>query len=136
MSKLESVLNLSTDNLRERREQLENALKETVVELIFTELKPKLKEKLNEFGLINVASVEWEFYYESDDEGGTDPYLNYIRCKKDDGTEIDTEELTIEKKSEYSDRIYINTLNDELYEIFGNWNDDLHEYYITEIPLV
>lgn len=136
--KFEPTLELATDDLATRREQLQAELKKTVIELVTTGVKEMLKDELVKFGVdpSKVESVSWDFYYESDDEGGTNPYLESLNINMVDGEEeLDMDELTTEKKYSWSGNTYEANLREELYELFHDFSDDLHRYDIYEIEI-
>ncbi|MGE6627889.1 hypothetical protein [Bacillus pumilus] len=135
LAKFEETIHLEVDDLSVRRKQLEEELRKTVVELLFFNLKKNIKAVISDFEIDQVvSSVKFDFYYESDDEGGQDPYLTDYRIIGEDGSEIDIDDL--EKEVQWGGTTYTETLKDQLDEkAFEGYVDDLHNYNITEIPL-
>lgn len=128
----EQVLNLPVD-LKERREMLENELKKTVTELISQQLANDLKVAFEEYKLTGeVATISWEFHPESDDEGGTDWHPSYFTLEID-GEDIEMEEISVNKKSKWSESYYDYTLDEEVHELIYDWKDDLYKNNIEKI---
>lgn len=135
---LQSTLELYTDDLKLRRKQLEAELRSTVVKLVSEGVKNMLTTELKGFAVdvSKVKSVSWDFYYESDDQGGTDPYMESISINMVDGEEeLYLDEITVEKVSSWSGDKYEVSLGEELNELFYEFKNDLHDYGIEEIEL-
>lgn len=129
MSKYESTLNLPVDDLRERRSILESELSKVIADLVTKELRDSIISNVKD---IKITRITWDFYPESDDEGGTDWHTNDICVYGEDG-EIDTEEITITQT--YSYGTYDVELRDIIYDVLAEYRDDLYDQYITEIDL-
>lgn len=134
MKEFKKVLEIPVDDLKARRKVLEEELAETVTTLLFTDVKEKVNKTLEEFG-VKGSEISWEFHPESDDEGGTDWWISYIQVKDEDGELLDIDDISIDKKSRYSDNTYEHCLSDELSELMYDYKDDLYEYDIEEISL-
>lgn len=136
MTKFEPVLNLSVDNLKERREQLETELSKVVNEQVTTGLKEYVNDILAKANITNATSLTWEFYPESDDEGGTDWHVNDLYLRTNDDEDIDMDEIEFEVESTYrKGELYTVSLRDELYDMMYGFRDDLYEQGIEEITL-
>lgn len=128
----ENVLNLPAD-LKERREVLENELKETVTKLISSQLNSSLRELFLEYGLSGEEAIlTWEFHPESDDEGGTDWHPSYFNLDVD-GESVEMGELTVNKKSKWSDTFYDYTLDEEMHEFIYDWKEDLYNNGVKKL---
>ncbi|UGO46227.1 hypothetical protein PQE74_gp144 [Bacillus phage vB_BanS_Chewbecca] len=137
MTKFEPTLNLSL-NLAERKKQLRDELRKTVTELVSTTLKVSINDLLKEAKVEGVHSVNWDFHPESDDEGGTDWWIEYVSVVfEDDDLEVDLEEVTFQKESWRKDGTFWEAnLYEELRETISEYRNDLYNYDITEIELV
>lgn len=137
MTKFEPTLNLSL-NLAERKKQLRDELRKTVTELVSTTLKVSINDLLKEAKVEGVHSVEWDFHPESDDEGGTDWWIEYVTVTfEDDDMEVDLDEVTFQKESWRKDGTFWEAnLAEELRETISEYRSDLYNYDITEIELV
>ncbi|AGI11837.1 hypothetical protein X915_gp183 [Bacillus phage vB_BanS-Tsamsa] len=137
MTKFESNLNLSL-NLQERRMQLRNELNKTITEIVTTSLRESVRDLFNEVGIEGVESLNWDFYPESDDEGGSVWYVDYVGVSFKEGVEkVDLEEVTFQKESWRKDGTFWEAnLMEELREIMCEFSRDLYDQDITEIELV
>lgn len=137
MTNFEPTLSLSVDNLRERRSQLQVELNKTVTELVMTGLKESVNQLFALAGITTATSIEWDFYPESDDEGGSDWYVTDISVSFDDESEdIDLEEVTVQRESWRKDgTFYEYSVYDELRDIMSEFSGDLYDQDITEIEL-
>ena len=140
MSKFENVLNLPVDDLVERRKVLEEELKKTVVETVFTKLKNELETPLKEAGVGNLTSISWEYYPESDDEGGSIYYPNYIQVFVDgealeniDNEDDEQERIFIKHKPSWSKSIYEESIEEFIMGVLCDYRSDLYDYDIEEI---
>jgi hypothetical protein len=137
MTNFEPTLELSVDNLRERRSQLQSELNKTVTELVTTGLKASVKELFALAGVTNAQRISWDFYPESDDEGGSNWYVTDIYVSFDgEGEDIDLEEVTIQRESWRKDgTFYEYSVYDELRDIMSDFSSDLYDQDITDIEL-
>jgi hypothetical protein len=127
-------LELPSD-LIERRQVLEKALASVVTEVCFTGLREELIKLFEEYKVEPKPDhVEWSFSGEYDDEGGTTYYPTGVQINAN-GDEIECKELTINKKSKWSDTYYDNELGEEILEIICDYREDLYEHGIEEITL-
>lgn len=129
MSKYESTLNLPVDDLRERRSILETELSRVITDLVTKDLRDSI---ISNTEGITISRITWDFYPESDDEGGTNWHTNDI-CVYGEDEEIDMDEITITQT--YSSGTYDVELRDIIYDVLAEYRDDLYEQYITEIDL-
>ena len=140
MSKFENVLNLPVDDLVERRKVLEEELKKTVVETVFTKLKNELETPLKEAGVGNLTSISWEYYPESDDEGGSVYYPNYIQVFVDgealeniDNEDDEQERIFIKHKPSWGKSVYEESIEEFITGVLCDYRSDLYDYDIEEI---
>jgi hypothetical protein len=128
----EKTLVLPVD-LKERRELLENELRNTISEQISLDLTNDVNGLFEQYGIKgDLATISWEFHPESDDEGGTDWYPSYITLSVD-GEEIEMKEKVANKKSSWSDSYYDYSLDEEIHELICEWRDDLHRYDVESL---
>lgn len=137
MTNFEPTLTLSVDNLQERRSQLQVELNKTVTELVTTGLKASVKELFTLAGITNAQRISWDFYPESDDEGGSNWYVTDIYVSFDDESEdVDLEEVTIQRESWRKDgTFYEYSVDEELRDIMSEFNSDLYDQDITGLEL-
>lgn len=135
MSNFEPTLNLSTTDLRERRRQLQAELNKTITELVTAGLRQSVKELFETAGITNAVSLNWDFYPESDDEGGSVWYVDYVSVTFD-GEEIDLEEATVKRESWRKDgTFYEYSVYDELRDIMSEFSGDLYDQDIYDVKL-
>lgn len=137
MNKFEKTIELPVDDLKQRRELLEDELKKTIVELVTTDLKSKLSTEFDKLDLGKLTSASWEFHGEYDDEGGTAYYPSYIQLSNEEGS-IDYEdepynEIVIKQKSKYSDYVYEYDIAEFLSDVLHEYSSELYDYGIEEI---
>lgn len=130
------TLHLPTDNLQERREILEAELKKVIENLLFDGIKKDVNELLAEAGVQNAVEISWEFHPESDDEGGTSWYFEYISIETKDGF-LDLDDYEIKKESWKKDGTFFDVcLRDELSDVMYDYRDDLFKYHFDSVSLV
>lgn len=135
MSNFEETIILSTTDLRERRRQLQAELNKTVTELVTASLRQSVKELFALAGITNATGLNWDFYPESDDEGGSVWYVDYVNASFE-GEEVDLEEVTVQRESWRKDgTFYEYSVYDELRDIMSEFSSDLYDQDITEITL-
>jgi hypothetical protein len=128
----EKTLVLPVD-LKERRELLENELRNTISEQISLDLTNDVNGLFKQYGITgDLVTISWEFHPESDDEGGTDWYPSYITLSVD-GEEIEMKKKVINKKSTWSDSYYDYSLDEEINELICDWRDDLHKHDVESL---
>lgn len=144
MIKFKEVLELPVEDLKARRELLEEELSLVVSELasmrITDEVLSQLSSGLNlPFTQLN---LEWDFYPESDDEGGTDYYPSDLNIETDihngdlEKFEVDDiDDFPIKVKSKYSEDIYEYTLREILMEVLCDFSSDLYDYNVHSISI-
>lgn len=118
------------EQLKIMRTELESQTKKVVTEIVMHELKEALEEPLKEAG-IEVTSISWDFYPESDDEGGANYYPEGVEIFTVGG--IDLEGIIIKEKSKYSDTVYETDVEEWIREQLSNYSSDLYDYDIYEI---
>ena len=114
--------------LNERREVLEKELKDIVTEIVLYNLKNELQKPLSDAG-IEVTSIEWDFYPESDDEGGSIYYPSGLEINTVDNKDL--EGVTI-KEVYYGDE-YDTDVDEFIREKLSYYSSDLYDYDIYEI---
>lgn len=120
--------------LAERRKVLERELRKVVEAQLAVTLQDNLKELLNEAGFTQgKAELEWEFYGEYDDEGGTDYYPSGISLSVN-GEELDMDEHTFMHKG-WGDEPYEVELGDYVRDTLCDLHTDLYEVYLTEVTI-
>jgi hypothetical protein len=135
MTKFKPNLELSVDNLAERRKVLQEELDKTISELVTNGLRQSVNELFELAGVTNAISMNWDFYPESDDEGGSVWYVDSLNVNFD-GEEIDLEEATVKRESWRKDgTFYEYSLYDELRDIMSDFSSDLYSQYIVDIDL-
>lgn len=134
MTNFDTAINLPTDNLKERRSLLEAELKKTVVAQVEAELKEKLEIALSQTE-IKITKISWDFYPESDDEGGSVYYPEGVSIYNEDGymDDEDFEGIEIKEKSKYSDTVYSYDVYDYVRDTVSEFSSDLYDYDIYEI---
>lgn len=130
MRKFESSIELPVDDLQKRREKLEEALKETVTEMVTKDIKDAISTSL-ENANIKITDISWDFYPESDDEGGSVYYPEGLLISTEE--DIDPDDFIIKVKSKYSDAVYEEALRDVVMEILCDNSSDLYDFDIYEI---
>ncbi|MCL1696359.1 hypothetical protein [Lysinibacillus sp. BPa_S21] len=142
MTKFKEVLELPVDDLKARREILEEELSLVVSELasvkITEEVLSQLKTELNDLPFTQL-DLEWDFYPESDDEGGSVYYPSDLNIKHNGKLEgygvDDIEDFPVKVKSKYSESIYDYTLRDVLMEVLCDYSSDLYDYNVYSISI-
>ena len=142
MAKFKAVLELPVEDLQARREELQKELKLVLQELssikITEEALSQLGGGLNDLPFTQL-NLEWDFYPESDDEGGSIYYptgLSISHNGKLEGYGVDDiEDFPVKVKSRYSDTIYDYELRDVLMEILCDYSSDLYEYDVDSITI-
>lgn len=145
MTKFKEVLELPVEDLKARREILEEELSLVVSELasikITEEVLSQLKTELNDLPFTQL-NLEWEFYPESDDEGGSVYYPSDLNIETDIHNEVlekfgvdDIDDFLIKMKSNYSEQIYDYALRDVLMEILCDYSSDLYDYSVRSITI-
>lgn len=134
MNRFAAILELPVEDLRKRRALLQDELDKTISELVTRDLRKEINELFTKAQINNALSVHWEFYPESDDEGGTVWYTNDIYVKFD-GEEIDLYKTTYKEESWRKGTYYNTLVGDSLSEILSEYSDDLYSQLIEEIDL-
>jgi len=127
----EVIMMKELDNIKqlnERREVLEKELKDIVTEIVLYNLKNELQKPLSDAG-IEVTSIEWDFYPESDDEGGSIYYPSGLEINTVDNKDL--EGVTI-KEVYYGDE-YDTDVDEFIREKLSYYSSDLYDYDIYEI---
>lgn len=129
------ILELS-DNQSERIAQLKEQLSKdvgdyttrSVIESL-SEFFTKHKQVFIDNGLSLPASVEIDYDFQSDDEGGSNPYITSVSLFDKDGEWIDDwRELKVDVKSNYSDNVYKYDLEEAIIDCINN-NVDINDIY-------
>lgn len=118
------------EQLKIKRKELENEAKKVVTEIVMYELKEALETPLKEAG-IEVTSIAWDFYPESDDEGGSVYYPEGVEIFTVGGVDLD--EIVVKEKSKYNEIIYETSVEDYVREKLCDCSSDLYDYDIYEI---
>lgn len=145
MTKFKEVLELPVEDLKARREILEEELSLVVSKLasvkITKEVLSQLKTGLNDLPFTQL-NLEWDFYPESDDEGGSVYYPSDLNIETDIHNEAlekfgvdEIDDFPIKVKSNYSEQIYDYNLRDVLMEILCDYSSDLYEYNVHSITI-
>lgn len=145
MTKFKEVLELPVEDLKARREILEEELSLVVSELasikITEEVLSQLKTELNDLPFTQL-NLEWDFYPESDDEGGSVYYPSDLNIETDVHNEVlekfgvdDIDDFPIKMKSNYGEQIYDYTLRDVLMEVLCDYSSDLYDYNVHSITI-
>ncbi len=137
MTKFESVLHLPVDDLSERRKILSEELNKVIVEQITNDIRAaitKALESLEDGVEIAVDRFDWEFHPESDDEGGTDWWVNYVTAYNGDEV-VDLYEYEVEVLHWNGRDTYMESLEDVIREILTDNKEDLFDQNVTEIKL-
>lgn len=125
-------------DLSERRLILRSELNAVIEAQVTAYLSRALKDELNQAGFTEgTATLEWDFYGEYDDEGGTDYYPSDLSLVVN-GESVDMYEVAYTHTTTYSDgttRSYKSELRDQIYDIVCGEHDDLYDQYITEITI-
>lgn len=131
---MEQLTIVLPENLSERRSLLQTELNKVVEAQLEISLQDDLKGLLNEAGFTEgTASLEWEFYGEYDDEGGTDYYPSGVSLVVN-GESIDMEEHTFMHKG-YSDEPYETELYDYVHDVLSSHHSDLYDLYVTDVTV-
>lgn len=125
-------MNIVIKGLNARRRTLESALKEVVSQIVEIEIKESIQEPLKKAG-IEVVRISWEFYPESDDEGGSNYYPEGIEIFNVDGVldEDDLDGITIHEVRSYGE--YDTEILEYVHEKIMDYSSDLYDYDINEI---
>jgi hypothetical protein len=128
-------LELSTTDLRERRRQLQAELNKTVTEIVTAGLRQSVNELFEKAGITGALSLSWDFYPESDDEGGSVWYVEYVSVDFG-GEDVDLEDYTVQHESWRKDgTFYEVSVDDELRDIMSEFSDDLYKQDIYGLEL-
>lgn len=111
--------------LSARKEALEAEMKKVDLAILDAELVPRVSAFLKKEGVEGVSSVTWEFYPESDDEGGTDWFIGGIALLN---ANKDLAEWDDEEEEEES-------VTDKLYYVLSDYSDVLNKYDIEELKI-
>lgn len=116
------------ESLKMMREELEKQTKEVVTEIVLHELKEVLEAPLKEAG-IEVTKITWDFYPESDDEGGSNYYPEGVVISTVD--DVDLDGIIITEVLSYG--TYDREVEDFVREKLCDYSSDLYDYDIYEI---
>jgi hypothetical protein len=136
MTNFAETLTLSTTNLRERRSQLESELNKVVVEIVVTEVKESISKAISEEFAEqkpDIARLSWDFYPESDDEGGSDWWVTDVSAYDSEGEYVELGDFSYEQLSWNKEYTYQVGLDEAVREILSDFRDDLYSQYITEL---
>jgi hypothetical protein len=138
MREFKETLTLSTTDLKARRGQLERELSIVIEEIVTTEIKEEISKAISEEIVDdkpNIVRLVWDFYPESDDEGGSDWWVTDVVAYDSEGNYVDMEEYTCEQPSWDGKSTYQVSLDEVIREILSENRDDLYDQDITEIEL-
>lgn len=122
-------------NLQERRSILEKELSNVVQNIVHKSLAISIKELCKEFKITgSLAVLEWDFYPESDDEGGSIQYPTGIYFTVD-GRNVDMEEHLTTKIYNWSEEEYEQSLDEEVRELLHEWKYDLFDHSIFNVSI-
>lgn len=115
--------------------ELKAELKKTMSEMISLKMGSTVRELLDQYEIKGeVAHISWDFYPESDDEGGTVWYPEGIELEID-GTSIEMSDHEIERKSKYSDMVYAYDLSEDMNELLNDISNTLYEADVTSLTI-
>lgn len=118
---------LKIPSLSERRQNLQKELAQVVTEICLTDIEREVVNVIEEYKLkIEVEDMSWEFYPESDDEGGAYYFVEGLNISIADGQDADEVTLITEWGIEAS-------LTEYIREILNEYSDDLYQYDVSSI---
>lgn len=123
-------------NLEERRTLLEAELQKVAYALIARDLVPCIKELFTKANVPPIERLSWEFYPESDDEGGTKMYITSLCAYDKEEKAVHIDDYSFQKEFYGNDgTTYTSYVGDELIDILYDFRSDLEEYEIDELQL-
>lgn len=128
MTKFDKTIELPVNDLKQRREMLEKELKKTVVKMVTMDIKKEIRDSFKDKG-VTIKDVSWDFYPESDDEGGAYYYTEGLSITTVEDFDADEFKLEIE----HYGTIYEESVQEIIRDILNESSSDLYEYDIYEI---
>lgn len=135
MTTFKPVLELPTDNLGERRRLLEEDLRQTIEVQTTTSLKKDLIELFRKFELEGDFTVTWDFYPESDDEGGSYMCICDVTIESATDSDFSADEIHAEIPYRWGSGSYEAQLDDEVREFLSEDSSDIYEINMESISI-
>jgi len=123
------------ENFEVKIKELKAELKKTMSEMISLKMGSVIKGLLAQYEVEGeVANIQWDFYPESDDEGGTIWYPEGIELEVD-GNYIEMSDLVVERKSKWSDSVYEHDLAEDMNELLNDISNTFYEADVTSLTI-
>lgn len=126
------VLNLPKA-LGARRNILEKELHKTILEIVENSLLTDLTELFKNFGQEGEFTINWDFYPENDDNGGSYMSITDIHVISANDSEFDPEEVFAEVPYTHTDGTYRTDLYDKIYDFMSANESDIYEVEVDKI---
>lgn len=122
--------------LQAKVDELKSEMSAAISEIVSIKSQSIVKAILDQFNIKGKeAKLTWEFYPESDDEGGTVWYPEYLKLFVD-GEKIDMDEHYVKRKSKYSDNYYEDSLDEVIREDFiYDLKEELHSQGVEQLVI-
>lgn len=131
---VETQLTLPED-LGQRRQVLEAELDKTITTLTTNSLTKDLVELFQKFGLEGQYSVSWDFYPESDDEGGSYMSIGDVSVESSTDSDFSADEATAELPYSWSGGTYTAQLDDEVRDVLSGFESDIYKSDLDDITI-
>jgi hypothetical protein len=129
---------MSNDKIKSLQEVIDGIkgeLKVKMSELISLKSQEVITAALAAYGITGkVAEIEWDFYPEGDDEGGT------VYCPEGlsltvDGEEIDMYDYEMKRKSKWSDYIGSYNLHEDINDFINDMSSEMHSAGVESLTI-
>ncbi|WP_442637877.1 hypothetical protein [Rossellomorea marisflavi] len=130
----ETQLTLPED-LGQRRQVLEEELDKTITILTTNSLTKSLVELFRKFGLEGQFSVSWDFYPESDDEGGSYMSISDVSVESSTDSDFSADEVTAELSYSWGNGTYTAQLDDEIRDVLSGFESDIYKSDMDDITV-
>lgn len=122
--------------LQAKVDELKSEMSAAISEIVSIKSQSIVKAILDQFGIVGKeAKLTWEFYPESDDQGGTVWYPEDLQLFVD-GENIDMDNHVVKRKSKYSDNFYEESLDEVIREDFiYDLKEELHSQGVEQLVI-
>ena len=115
--------------------EIKEELTSKIAELVSLKSQEVVSTLLSSYGITGkVAELEWEFYPEGDDEGGTVYYPEGLSLTVD-GEDIDMYDYEMQRKSKYSDYVGTYNLHEDINDFINDLSGQLQEAGVEDLTI-
>lgn len=121
--------------LEEVIDGIKSELRVKMSELISLKSQEAVTAALAAYGITGkVVEIEWEFYPEGDDEGGTDYYPEDLSLQVD-GKLLDMYDYEMERKSKYSDYVGTYNLHEDINDFINGISSEMYSAGVESLTI-